>query len=106
MKNLLLASAVLLVMGTMSVAQSQNTAAPSAMNGMQSTVVSPSVGDDGAALAQQASQTEQTDLNSPNFTHQDFRGTELEKAYQQESGANWQNPNVTKSAGVDGPSGE
>ena len=105
MKNLLLAFAVLFVMGTLAVAQSQNTVAPSSMNSTQSSAVSSSLGDDGAALAQEASQIEQTDLNSPNFTHQDFRGTELEKAYQQEPRSGWQNPNITKSA-INDPSGQ
>jgi hypothetical protein len=101
MKNLLLAFAVLFVMGTLAVAQSQNTAAPSSMNGTQSTAVSPSQGDNGAALAQEATH-EQTDLNSPNFTHEDIRGTELEKAYQRESVSGWQDPNTTKSAVIAG----
>jgi hypothetical protein len=52
-------------------------------------------------LADQA----ETDLNSPTFTHFDFRGTLLEKAYQQEPQSGWQNPNLTKSAGTIGAGG-
>jgi hypothetical protein len=53
-----------------------------------------------------AVQAEQTDLNSPNFTHQDFRGTLLEKAYQQEPQSGWQDPNLIKSTGTIGPGGQ
>jgi hypothetical protein len=105
MKNFLLAFAVLFVLGTLAVAQTydqnQGTAAPSSMNNAQSNGISQASGND--PVAQQA---EETDLNSPNFTHQDFRGTELERAYQQEAQSGWQNPNLTKSAGIDGPGGQ
>ena len=102
MKNLALTLAVVVGMGTLAVAQSQKSPAPASMN-TGSGLMSPMLSDGGAALVQQALQLEQTDLNSPNFTHQDFRGTALDKAYRQEPRSGWQNPNITKSAeGVDG----
>jgi uncharacterized protein YjbI with pentapeptide repeats len=84
-------------------AQNQSTAlAPSTVNSMPA--------NDSAMGAQAsqdlAAQAEQTDLNSPNFTHPDFQGTLLEKAYQQESQSGWQDPNLTKSTGTIGPGGE
>jgi hypothetical protein len=82
-KKFLLVFAVLLVMGSLAVAQTygesqSTTSAPSTTNSMQT---------NDSAMGQQASDNnaaaEQTDPDSTNFTHQDFRGTELEKAYQQ-----------------------
>ena len=81
-------------------AQEQSTAAaPATMN---------SKANNDSAMGMQtsqdlAAQAEQTDLNSPNFTHSDFRGTILEKVYNQESHSGWQDPNLTKSAAA--PSG-
>ena len=89
MRKMLLAFVVLLVMGALAVAQTPT----------------PTVMPDQGQTAPMAS-VEQTDLNSPNFTHQDFAGTQLEKAYQQEEKSGWENPNLTKSAGIDGPSGQ
>jgi hypothetical protein len=95
MRKSLLVLAGLLMMGTLAVAQTygQSQSTVPAMTSMQS---------NDAAMDQQKSDNAvsvgQTDLNSPNFTHENFQGTILEKAYQQEERSGWQDPNLTKSS--------
>jgi hypothetical protein len=107
MRKFLLAFAVLVAMGTLAVAQTYDqsqdaTSPPSTTNGTANdSAVTQQASDNDAA----AQQVEQTDLNSPNFTHQDFRGTELEKAYQREEQSGWNDPNITKSSGIDNGGG-
>jgi len=102
-RNLLLVFAGLLVVGTLAVAQTYEPSQSTALTPSAVTSTQPN----GITMVQPTSDSEgQTDLNSPNFTHPDFRGTELEKAYQQEPRSGWQNPNITKSAPSDGSGGE
>ena len=105
MKTLLLALAVLFVMGALSVAQTYDqsqdtTSTPSTLNGAPA---------NDSALNQQtndsATTAVQANTNGSNFVPQDFRGTELEKAYQQEAASGWNDPNITKSNGVDAGGG-
>ena len=98
MRKFLLVSAALLVMGTIAVAQAydqnQDTTSPSTTNSMQQ--------NDSTKNQQTSSATDFTDqtsqigVNSNNY-QPDYRGTELEKAYQQEEQSGWTDPDVIKS---------
>ena len=102
-RNCLLVFAGLLVLGTLAVAQTYDQSQRTALTTSAVTSTQPN----DTTMVQPTSDSEgQTDLNSPNFTHQDFRGTELEQAYQQEPRSGWQNRNITKSAPSDGSGGE
>jgi len=102
MRNFLFAAALLLAMGAWAAAQTygQNQD-PTSLPSTTSSVTNDSLSQRANELNAASQQLEQTDLNSPNFTHQDFRGTELEKAYQGEAESGWENPNITKSNGID-----
>ena len=96
MRKLWLASAVLLVMGALAVAQTGPTdhGQTSAMNSQQ-------VQSGAGQKAMDPSTAQQIDLNSPDSAQPDFRGTELEKAYQQEPQTGWQDPNIIRSGSLD-----
>ena len=105
MRKFRLAFAVLVAMGTLAVAQtygqSQDTTSPPSTTNRtpaNDTAMDQQMNDNTAAAAQ-------TYANGSNFTPQDFRGTELEKAYQQEPQSGWENPNLTKSANIGGAGG-
>ena len=91
MKNLVLAFAVLLVMGTIAVAQTydqnQGTTPPSTTYNTQQndSAMSQPMGQDSSATLP----ADQVGVNDPSY-RPDFRGTELEKAYQNEAAAGWQ----------------
>jgi hypothetical protein len=101
MRKLPLAFAVLLIMGTVAVAQTydqnQDTTTPSSTTSIQqndSTMSQQTIGNTDATLP-----ADQVGVNSPDY-RPDYRGTELEKAYQQEPESFWQDPDITKSASV------
>jgi hypothetical protein len=99
MRNFLLAFAVLLVVGAAAVAQTtydqnQGTASPATTTSTQQNDSAMNQQTSGSADAEV--QAAQAGVNSPDY-RPDFRGTELEKAYQQEEQSGWQDPNITKS---------
>jgi hypothetical protein len=109
MKTLLLAFAVLFVMGTLALAQSydQSQSATSTPSSSSTTA------SDAAALGVQGNPDPQaspseaaTDSGySYNYNPQNWQGTELQKAYQEEPRDGWRDPNVTKSGSIEGAGG-
>ena len=97
MRNFLLAFAVLLVMGTVAVAQGydQNQSAPTPST-TYSTQQNDTMSQQTSADTDASALAVRPGVNSSDY-RPDFRGTELEKAYQQEEAAGWQDPDITKS---------
>jgi hypothetical protein len=108
MKTLLLAFAALFVMGTLALAQSYDQS-----QSATSTPSTSSTASDNAALGLQGNPDPQVNPSqastdsgySDNYNPQNWQGTELEKAYQQEPQGGWQDPNVTKSGDIEAGGG-
>ena len=100
MKKLLITFAVLLVMGALAVAQTGPSEQAQDKATTNLAVVS------GIDLATGSSPNTPADLNSADMVPPDFRGTELEKAYQQEEQDGWKDPNIIYSTGLEAVGGQ
>jgi len=92
------ALAMLFLMGTLAMAQNQSTETPPTTKRLQrnnSTTRQQASGNVDATV-----EPSKVGVNSPDY-RPDFRGTELEKAFQQEEKAGWKDPSIIKSGPFD-----
>jgi len=101
MKTLLAASVAFLALGSFALAQTyaqgcDTTSPPTVMNGTATddTLLTQKTSDNGTAA--------QKDTSDAEFNRQEFQGTELQRAYQEEPRTGWQDPNLVKSGNIGG----